>query len=424
MKLIFILTLSFFSITVLAESHENGNVYYIKSLPRQENPHQPSTRVEYLSFEYYQQITPRIFLKRVPDRPLAWYMTRAPQVTEMEAREVFQYMQRDDLYKHDFKTLEAYLKNKFQEKLQVNHQNTYTSAFYQIELNLKYGYQILKNYDLIAETDFAERAQIEYLGRVFQQHRGTLVTPDNDEILKDFIKRLDSEKAQASYIEDSLRISQMAIEYYQVRKDFIGKNESKGINKAIHQIARAAHELASAENLPFYQKFFHNAYQKQLNQPSQDELITSENKSPNVAKNPNIEDFKVSVFNLANDVASGSTEVIPLTYKDTKITIEATKHFLTESHGNITYLPSHGDKRTIYRVKVLTPGIHTNEAVLHAVQMLLERNVEIYGVYFENKIQIPSKLDLGKYEVSTIGQSRILIRNVKDTSLACPVLFQ
>lgn len=418
--------LSLFAAMIMAVSLAQANPTledYAKLSPREkeqvEREYRSSGRIEWRELEYFIEITPANLARRPVGKDPEWYLKNAPYVTREEAESVLKYVQRAELYSHDLFVLEAHLKNRFKNDSRVP-----SLAIFEISHNLKYAYQILKNYDINNDNkkDFSTRGAIAYLSLYFSQIRHVgIITRSNNPILKDFISN-HLTTMNESRINDIISTLRSITDYYTHRLETASDYETTTIRKELHEITRSAMSFAERAENPFAERFFTTQYQNQTRAADKSAPVIKAEPIPEVTaeqleekRTKNLNYFKKTIANFI-DRAGGSFKdpKVQIVFENGIVEVEFIKHFPIEN-GVVKI----GEYRRIYTVRVIEANAHTTDAIYYATQALLDMK-HLHGVYFDDKLKIPSKLDMRRYEVSTIGQSRVLIQNA---DLACSKLF-
>jgi hypothetical protein len=104
-------------------------------------------------------------------------------------------------------------------------------------------------------------------------------------------------------------------------------------------------------------------------------------------------------------------------FRGTKIEISFRDLHVKEKSENISYLFPRNSRPKVFSIKILEPSVDSSEAVLVATQALLDNGL-VEGVFFDDRLRIPSKLNHDSYETSFLGSNILLKRR------SCSKLFQ
>jgi hypothetical protein len=135
-------------------------------------------------------------------------------------------------------------------------------------------------------------------------------------------------------------------------------------------------------------------------------------------KDKQIENFNFKIEAFANRVKKGlQTHVEKQKFRGTEVEISFDEIKVANRSGNVSYISPKGSRPVVYTIKILDPSVDANEAVYWATKTLLGHEF-VAGVYFDDRLKIPSKLPPHSYEVSAWGKNVLIKRP------SCSKLFE
>jgi hypothetical protein len=128
--------------------------------------------------------------------------------------------------------------------------------------------------------------------------------------------------------------------------------------------------------------------------------------------------LEIYINDYLNRVISGLTEAPTVAdYIGTVFEISFQEQKVAKKIGNVIHIAPKEERKIVYTVKILVPSKYAAEAVQVTTEILL-KSALTDGVYFDDRIKIPSKLDPASYTLSLWGSNVLL------TKPTCSRLFQ
>jgi hypothetical protein len=134
-------------------------------------------------------------------------------------------------------------------------------------------------------------------------------------------------------------------------------------------------------------------------------------------RNKQADVFNIKVKTAVKRLIEGIHPADPtLDFRRTKLELSF-REITAEESENIFFIVPKKERKKVFTFKIIEPTVDSAEAALLTTKALLA-NESVEGVYFEDRVRIPSKLQSSSFEVSLLGSNVLLKRP------SCAKLFQ
>lgn len=274
---------------------------------------------------------------------------------------------------------------------------------------------------------FAEQNSSEnYQSQVLTHLLKVFSTPDkvgiifsrDDEMFKNYLELLEMfPRSESKRITD---VAKLALHYYEIKhnkaQDLKTKQE---INNEVLKLLEKTKKYFTKNPHPFSSMFFENIYKRQY-----ETLHPEERKVESLEDVIDVEEARKKIDEIIRDYIKDlkRQNSVEIEYADTnlKVTAQEYAHRTDKVIGNVVYIGKEQQKETVFIVSILSIDQNIYEAYSSTVKSLLSHR-NVYGVQFEDRVKIPSNIDLKSFNIVDLGNGQVLVK--KPVVKNCSQLF-